>query len=330
MALMLVELAPTISVLLAMHVLALIADYVWLRRAPRPRGLLFLALEAALFLPTPLLFPVDAIVVRFFFAILAALKVVRCAELAFGKVHDPAMLDTFPRFVIWASTGADTAWPRSQGDARQNRRAGLLLAFEAAGYVAADALLVWGLTLFPGWTEATLSRSLVMLLVMGFTVPAMTALTTLGASLLGYRVEPVMRHPLVAGSLSEFWGRRWNRSFRDLAYRLVYRPLRDRGVSIGAATLVVFAASASAHEYLVGLSTQSDFGWMSAFFLLQGALTLAGRRLTALLPERLRPLCGRLWLWCALIATAPLFFMPFTKIIDIVGISRWLQALLPL
>jgi hypothetical protein len=41
----------------------------------------------------------------------------------------------------------------------------------------------------------------------------------------GIRVKPVMQSPIGAMSLAEFWGRRWNTAFNDLAHALVFRPL---------------------------------------------------------------------------------------------------------
>src|SRR3954469_7747898 len=52
-------------------------------------------------------------------------------------------------------------------------------------------------------------------------------LITLAWRARGVAVEPIMQHPLCAKTLADFWGR-WNRGFRDLAFRLIFRPLHRR------------------------------------------------------------------------------------------------------
>lgn len=44
----------------------------------------------------------------------------------------------------------------------------------------------------------------------------------------GIEAAPLMDWPIAAVSVSEFWGRRWNRAFRDLAHRFLFRPLTPR------------------------------------------------------------------------------------------------------
>ena len=42
---------------------------------------------------------------------------------------------------------------------------------------------------------------------------------------LGVKAEPIMSAPLRSTSLGEFWGKRWNLGFRELAHELIFRPL---------------------------------------------------------------------------------------------------------
>ena len=44
----------------------------------------------------------------------------------------------------------------------------------------------------------------------------------------GVEARPLMNDPLASQSVSEFWGRRWNTAFRDLAHRFLFRPLSAR------------------------------------------------------------------------------------------------------
>ena len=312
------------SAFLVVYAIAIGLDYRFVRHGSRRRAYMVLALEAAILLPLPLIFGREDIVVRFLFSVLAALKIARCVELATDRVKDTAMVVDWRRFIIWQMTGSDTVWPRSDAERRANRMQGLRLLVEGGLYAAAVGALVWVLSLVPSWPDAVWSRSLAMLLIMGLTLPALTAFTSIGPLLMGIKVERVMRHPLLARSLHEFWGRRWNIAFRDIAHRGVYRPLRDRGLPVWLAVIGVFAVSGIAHEYLVLTSVGSHAGEMSAFFLSQALLVLIERPLLQRMPARIQVPLGYLWMWGALLVTAPLFFDPFTRIIDIVGISRWI------
>src|SRR5262245_34533404 len=44
----------------------------------------------------------------------------------------------------------------------------------------------------------------------------------------GIDARPIMNNPVVANSLSDFWGGRWNLAFRDLAHEYVFRPFARR------------------------------------------------------------------------------------------------------
>jgi alginate O-acetyltransferase complex protein AlgI len=77
-----------------------------------------------------------------------------------------------------------------------------------------------------------------------------------------------MRFPVGASSLSEFWGRRWNLAFRDLAHRLVFAPVTRRW-GHQAALWASFAASGLAHELVISVPAGAGFGLPTAYFLLQ-------------------------------------------------------------
>lgn len=51
----------------------------------------------------------------------------------------------------------------------------------------------------------------------------------------GIDARPIMNRPLLATSLSDFWGARWNRAFSEPAFRMICRPLAKR-VGLPAAT----------------------------------------------------------------------------------------------
>ena len=58
----------------------------------------------------------------------------------------------------------------------------------------------------------------------------------------GIDAPAIMDAPVLASSLSDFWGRRWNLAFRDLAHTFVFRPFVGR-LGIAGATIAVFLTS---------------------------------------------------------------------------------------
>ena len=85
----------------------------------------------------------------------------------------------------------------------------------------------------------------------------------------GVNAAPLMQHPLAATSLNDFWGKRWNAAFNELAFRFAYRPLRRRTNAI-AATLGVFGLSGLIHELVISLPAHGGYGLPTAYFLIQG------------------------------------------------------------
>jgi hypothetical protein len=85
---------------------------------------------------------------------------------------------------------------------------------------------------------------------------------------------PIMNRPLRSTSISEFWGRRWNAAFNDLAARLVFRP-SARTAGPGTATLIAFGFSGLIHELVISLPAGAGFGLPTAYFIVQGLGVLA-------------------------------------------------------
>ena len=131
-------------------------------------------------------------------------------------------------------------------------------------------------------------------------------LVSLGWRSLGVNAMPVMRDPLGSISLAEFWGRRWNTAFHELATRFTFRPLRPV-VGATAATLLVFLVSGLIHELVISVPAQGGYGLPTGYFVLQG-LGVAGERMR--LGRRLG--LGRGWrgrLFTVLVATGPAFWL---------------------
>lgn len=127
----------------------------------------------------------------------------------------------------------------------------------------------------------------------------------------GVDAPPIMRAPIAADSLSDFWGGRWNKAFADAARRFLFRPTVRRLGAAGAGAFV-FLISGLVHEVVISLPARGGWGGPTLYFLLQGAGMAVekgamGRRLG--LGAGLRG-----WLWMALCTAGPLpllFHAPF-------------------
>jgi hypothetical protein len=85
----------------------------------------------------------------------------------------------------------------------------------------------------------------------------------------GIEAVPVMRAPVAASSLGEFWGARWNTAFHVLARDYVVRPLRRR-IGVPASMLVAFVGSGLVHDLVISVPAGAGYGLPTAYFCLQG------------------------------------------------------------
>jgi alginate O-acetyltransferase complex protein AlgI len=84
----------------------------------------------------------------------------------------------------------------------------------------------------------------------------------------GIPVVPIMQNPIAATTLADFWGRRWNRAFRDLAYPLLFHPLA-RHLGPHAALWITYLLSGLAHELVISVPACGGYGLPTLYFLLQ-------------------------------------------------------------
>jgi predicted DCC family thiol-disulfide oxidoreductase YuxK len=138
-------------------------------------------------------------------------------------------------------------------------------------------------------------------------------LLSLGWRRIGVNAMPVMKNPLRSSSLAEFWGRRWNTAFHELATRFTFRPLRPI-VGPASATLLVFLVSGVIHELVISIPGHGGYGLPTGYFVLQG-LGVAGERTR--LGRRIGLGRGwRGWLFTVVVAAAPAFWLfppPFVQ-----------------
>lgn len=175
------------------------------------------------------------------------------------------------------------------------RDAGLALARILLG-----AFLLFGIarhtpeTILAGWIGMV-----AMILILHF---GLFALLCAGWRALRVDATPIMNAPLRSTSVAEFWGRRWNGAFNDLALGLVFRPMARRIGSAGA-TLSAFAVSGVIHELVISLPAGGGYGLPTTYFLLQGLAVLAQRKAPALRGD----LSG--WLCTMIVVAAPAFWL---------------------
>ena len=131
----------------------------------------------------------------------------------------------------------------------------------------------------------------------------------------GITATPIMRNPILAGSLAEFWGQRWNTAFNELAFRFTYRPLRRLSTPM-TATVMVFGLSGLIHDLLISLPARGGYGLPTLYFLIQGFSTVVERSQIGRAIGLGRGKRG--WLFTLFITVTPAFWLFHPKFITTV------------
>lgn len=100
---------------------------------------------------------------------------------------------------------------------------------------------------------------------------------------IGINAQPIMSKPLLSKSLSDFWGKRWNLGFRQLAHEFVFVPLHRR-LGVPATGFLVFVLSGLIHDLVISVPARDGYGLPTAYFAIQGfgvaaERSVLGRRL---------------------------------------------------
>lgn len=134
--------------------------------------------------------------------------------------------------------------------------------------------------------------------------------------LAGFEVEPAQRMPILARTVAEFWGLRWNSIVRRWLSSVAFMPLARRGWPV-LGGLLAFALSALIHAYLLLPAVGARAaGLMGGFFLLQGAFVAIERPLrVARWPRAL----GHLWTIALVLSSVPLFLDPLLQVFGFVA-----------
>jgi len=123
---------------------------------------------------------------------------------------------------------------------------------------------------------------------------------------LGIRAEPIMRNPLGSTSLAEFWGKRWNLGFRQLAHELIFRPAHRR-VGVGTAGFLVFLVSGLIHDLVISVPARGGYGLPTLYFAIQGVGVSIER---SALGKSLGLTAGfRGWCFMSIFLLAPVFWL---------------------
>jgi hypothetical protein len=129
----------------------------------------------------------------------------------------------------------------------------------------------------------------------------------------GVDAPPIMDTPVLASSLSDFWGRRWNLAFRDLAHAYVFRPLVGR-LGIARTTMAVFLVSGIVHDAVISIPARGGFGLPTLYFAIQGVGVLFERSRLGKRVGTRKGMTGRLF--CATVTLGPVFLLfhqPFVE-----------------
>ena len=129
----------------------------------------------------------------------------------------------------------------------------------------------------------------------------------------GIHAPPIMNAPVMASSLSDFWGRRWNLAFRDLSHVYVFRPSVGR-LGVTGSAMAVFLVSGVVHDLVISVPSGAGFGLPTLYFTIQGVGLLLERSLVGKRIGLGKPVVGRML--CAVVVLAPvvlLFHPPFVE-----------------
>lgn len=123
----------------------------------------------------------------------------------------------------------------------------------------------------------------------------------------GITAVPLMDWPILAESVSEFWGRRWNRAFRDLVHQFLFLPFR-RTLGPTGALATGFLVSGLIHEVVITLPGGGGYGLPTLYFVLQAAGLLIERSRIGKTLGLGRGLTGRLAAVTVIALPCPLLF----------------------
>lgn len=181
---------------------------------------------------------------------------------------------TESRHMGWRSAAYLLAWPGMDADTFLQSDM-CVVKPRLSAWLGAASVTVLGVTLFWGSartfpaTQPLLrgwAGMLGLILLLHFGIFRLLALFWQS---LGINAVPIMSAPLSSASLGEFWGRRWNLGFRDLAHQFLFVPVQKK-LGTGTASFLVFIASGLIHDLVISLPARGGFGLPTMYFAIQG------------------------------------------------------------
>ena len=234
------------------------------------------------------------------FAIFACLKWMTWWKARAGVAHSAGR--SFAYLVAWPGMDAEAFLDAGRRAAKPNAQEWLWATLKTALGVA----LLWFVArhipeeqgLLRGWVGLF---GLIFLLHFGS-----FHLIALFWQTVGVDAQPIMSKPILSKTLSEFWGKRWNLGFRQLAHDLIFRPLYKR-IGVVAAGLLVFVASGLIHDLVISLPARGGYGLPTGYFIFQGlGVMLERSRLGRRLGLQTGPAA---WIFMVLVTAVPAFWL---------------------
>jgi hypothetical protein len=212
---------------------------------------------------------------------------------------------------LWKHAGYLLAWPGMDVDAFLYGRCAVSPTVEewwfAIGKTAfATFMLLVGCPFVAGFGPYVVGWTCMLGLVFALHFGLFHILSCIWRSL-GVQATPIMNWPIAAQSLTDFWSRRWNLAFRDLANRFVFRPL-VRPLGPSHALLASFVVSGLVHDLVVSVPAGGGYGLPTMYFTLQGLTILAQRTRWGVVLHLTNGLRGRLVTCAVLMLPLPLLF----------------------
>jgi alginate O-acetyltransferase complex protein AlgI len=214
-------------------------------------------------------------------------------------------------FFGWIGLDADEFCTRFEGTRLQTRDWAA-----AVGKTLLGATLVWGLVRLLPADRPLLSAGMGFAALIVFVHFGLFHILALVWRQFGVGAEPIMNAPLLATSLADFWGRRWNLAYRRVSFDYFFRPAVSR-FGVAAGTLIAFLMSGLVHDLVISFPARTGYGGPTVYFLIQGIGLLLER--TRIVRQRFVqcPLLG--WFYTLTFVLGPvglLFHEPFlTRVI---------------
>ena len=308
---------------LAILMLLEIFDYFVLQRQQGQTRFFCLLFVIFAMIPYPFLVPDSLSWIRFFFAMVVFNKIIKSLEITYHRVN-PSHLKSFSRYLFWSLNFPEPTWPDTKEQAAQARKQGqkriLRFFFKET--------LVFGLfclsTLLPQMHEWTYAKMLWLILFVYLHFSGIIDLITGVVMQSGIFLEEIFDAPLLSQSPREFWGRRWNIYFRNVSHRNIFLPMQGK-IPVTMAVICVFGFSIMLHEYMIWVSLGTHLGYMTAFFSIHCAATIAQTwfiRKTG--KKKIFPVPVAICLYLTwMVLTVPLFMSPMLAIFPVHTWKLW-------